>query len=117
MNYTKNPQLTLNHVVTTYDPSIEDSYRKKVVIDGESCVLEVLGTAGQEEYTALRDLWIRDGEGFVLVYSTCNRSSFTRIVRFHNQIMRIRGEVVGARIPVMLVGHDYYEDERGNFQR
>jgi GTPase KRas protein len=32
-------------------------------------MLEVLDTAGQEEYTALRDQWIRDGEGFVLVYS------------------------------------------------
>lgn len=79
-------------------------------------MLEVLDTAGQEDYTALRDQWIRNGEGFVLVYSIGKRSSFTRISRFHYQIMRVR-EVVGARIPVMLVGHDYYEDEKGNFQR
>jgi hypothetical protein len=25
--------------------------------------------------------------------------------------------VTGAQIPVMLVGHDYYEDENGRFQR
>ena len=46
-------------IVQTYDPTIEDSYRKQVVIDDQSCVLEVLDTAGQEEYTALRDQWIR----------------------------------------------------------
>ena len=31
-----------------YDPTIEDSYRKQVVIDGETCLLDILDTAGQE---------------------------------------------------------------------
>ena len=53
-------------------------------------MLEVLDTAGQEEYTALRDQWIRDGEGFVLVYSISSRSSFTRIRNFHKQIQRVK---------------------------
>lgn len=46
-------------------------------------MLEVLDTAGQEEYTALRDQWIRDGEGFILVYSITSRNSFKRIEKFH----------------------------------
>lgn len=41
----------------------------------------MLDTAGQEEYTALRDQWIRDGEGFVLVYSILARSTFERVQR------------------------------------
>ncbi|KAG4423068.1 ras-domain-containing protein [Cadophora sp. DSE1049] len=113
-------QLTLQHFVETYDPTIEDSYRKQVVIDGQSCMLEVLDTAGQEEYTALRDQWIRDGEGFVLVYSISSRSSFTRIQRFHNQIQRVKessasspsypGSPISsvapsAPVPIMLVGN------------
>jgi GTPase KRas len=53
-------------------------------------MLEVLDTTGQEEYTALRDQWIRDGEGFVLVYSISSRSSFTRIRRFYDQISRVK---------------------------
>lgn len=53
-------------------------------------MLEVLDTAGQEEYTALRDQWIRDGEGFVLVYSISSRASFTRIKKFHHQIQRVK---------------------------
>lgn len=83
-------QLCLNHFVETYDPTIEDSYRKQVVIDGQSCMLEVLDTAGQEEYTALRDQWIRDGEGFVLVYSITSRASFSRITKFYNQIKMVK---------------------------
>lgn len=83
-------QLCLNHFVETYDPTIEDSYRKQVQIDNQSCMLEVLDTAGQEEYIALRDQWIRDGEGFVLVYSISSRSSFARIQKFHHQIQRVK---------------------------
>jgi GTPase KRas len=84
------PQFTLQHFVKTYDPSIEDSYRKQAIIDGQYCMLEILDSAGQEEYTALRDQWIRDGEGFVLVYSISSRSSFSRMQRFHNQITRVK---------------------------
>ncbi|KAI9832972.1 MAG: Ras GTPase ras2 [Phylliscum demangeonii] len=84
-------QLCLNHFIETYDPTIEDSYRKQVSIDGQSCMLEVLDTAGQEDYTALRDQWVRDGEGFVLVYSITSRSSFSRIQRFHQHVLRVKG--------------------------
>lgn len=52
-------QLCLNHFIENYDPTIEDSYRKNAVIDDEPCLIEILDTAGQEEYTALRDQWIR----------------------------------------------------------
>ena len=108
----------------TYDPTIEDSYRKQVQIDNQSCMLEVLDTAGQEEYTALRDQWIRDGEGFVLVYSISSRASFQRIQKFHHQIQRVKesaaagsptfpgsplsqtlGSISLGPAPVMLVGN------------
>nr|AAT27446.1 Ras [Paracoccidioides brasiliensis] len=117
-------QLCLNHFVETYDPTIEDSYRKQVVIDQQACMLEVLDTAGQEEYTALRDQWVRDGEGFVLVYSITSRSSFTRIQKFHHQIQLVKESASsgsptgvsyltspmnpptpGMKVPVMLVGN------------
>jgi GTPase KRas protein len=85
-------QFAFQNFVETYDPTIEDPYslRKQVVIDREICWVEVLDTAGQEEYTALRDQWVRDGEGFVLVYSITSRSSFTRIQRFYSQIRRVK---------------------------
>ncbi|KAJ3405033.1 Ras GTPase ras2 [Chytriomyces hyalinus] len=96
-------QLCLNHFVETYDPTIEDSYQKQVVIDDEACNLEVLDTAGQEEYTALRDQWIRDGEGFMLVYSITSRVSFEGISQFRDQIQRVKD--TDAHIPMTLVGN------------
>jgi GTPase KRas protein len=53
-------------------------------------MLEVLDTAGQEEYTSLRDQWIRDGEGFVLVYSIASAVSFNAIEKFYNLIQRVK---------------------------
>jgi GTPase KRas len=50
------------HFVESYDPTIEDSYRKHVIIDGHHCMIEVLDASN--DCAALRDLWIRDGEGF-----------------------------------------------------
>ncbi|KAJ2453733.1 Myosin type-2 heavy chain 1 [Coemansia sp. RSA 2336] len=108
-------QLCLNHFVETYDPTIEDSYRKQVVIDDQPCVLEVLDTAGQEEYTALRDQWIRDGEGFLLVYSITARSTFERVERFRDQIIRVKDQ---DNVPMMLVGNkcDKAQEREVSFQ-
>lgn len=83
-------------------------------------MLKVLDTAGREEYTALRSENIRDGDGFVLVYSTSSRSSFTRIQKYHCQIQQARGSMASSpspshppvsgaglarTVPVMLVGN------------
>ena len=49
-------QLIQNHFIDEYDPTIEDSYRKQVTIDEETCLLDILDTAGQEEYSAMRPI-------------------------------------------------------------
>ena len=39
-------QFVQGFFVDKYDPTIEDSYRKQVVVDGKQCILEILDTAG-----------------------------------------------------------------------
>eukprot|EP01110_Echinostelium_bisporum_P012116 TRINITY_DN6366_c0_g1_i2.p1 TRINITY_DN6366_c0_g1~~TRINITY_DN6366_c0_g1_i2.p1 ORF type:complete len:182 (-),score=40.57 TRINITY_DN6366_c0_g1_i2:143-652(-) len=103
-------QLCSNHFVEMYDPTIEDSYRKQMVIDEEACLLEILDTAGQEELTALRDQWIRGSEGFVCVYSITSRSSFEEVSKFRQQIVRVHDR---DDIPIVLVGNKCdLEDQR-----
>lgn len=68
-------------------------------------MLEVLDTAGQEEYTALRDQWIRDGEGFILVYSITSRNSYDRIRKFFNQVQRVKE----SHHPASPTGHSYLQ--------
>merc|ERR1712137_529137 len=95
-------QLCSNHFVEEYDPTIEDSYRKQVLIDGEPCLLAILDTAGQEEFTALRDQWIRDCEGFIIIYSITCRNSFNQVPAFRNQVLKVKDT---ESIPLMLVGN------------
>jgi len=88
-------QFTLNCFIETYDPTIEDAYRKQLLVDDKMCFVEVIDTAGQEEYATLRDQWIREGQGFVLVYSIASRLSFERIDIFRQSMNRIkRGQPV-----------------------
>ena len=46
-----------------------DSYRKKVIFDGQEAQIDILDTAGQEDYAAIRDNYFRSGEGFLCVFS------------------------------------------------
>lgn len=50
-------QFIHSHFVNEYDPTIEDSYRKHCIIGDETVLLEILDTAGQEEYSAMRGTW------------------------------------------------------------
>ncbi|KAH8200045.1 hypothetical protein TruAng_005767 [Truncatella angustata] len=98
-------RLCLQSFVDTYDPTLEDSYRKQCVIDQQSCILEVLDTAGQEEYTALREQWIRDGDVYLLVYSISSRSTFEGIRKFYQQILQVKRWSDHVDLPIVLVAN------------
>lgn len=103
-------QLIHSHFVDEYDPTIEDSYRKQVVIDDKVTVLDVLDTAGQEEYSAMREQYMRTGEGFLLVYSVTSKNSFEELLTYYQQIQRVKDS---DYIPVVIVGNKSdLEDER-----
>ena len=95
-------QFVQNHFVEEYDPTIENSYRKHVSIDGETLVLDILDTAGQDEYMAMRDAYVYTGQGFALVYSITSRSSFDDIMSHRDQIVRVKDR---EHVPMVLVGN------------
>merc|ERR1712119_75238 len=69
-------QFMYDEFVEDYEPTKADSYRKKVVVDTEECQVDILDTAGQEDYAAIRDNYFRSGEGFLCVYSIESPESF-----------------------------------------
>lgn len=85
-----------------YDPTIEDAYVKQVEVDDVLCRLDILDTAGQENFSALRDQYLKDGDGYLIVYSVIERATFEEAAIFRTQILRVR-ELPG--VPIMLVGN------------
>lgn len=77
--------------VEKYDPTIEDSYRKQVEVDGQQCVLEILDTAGTEQFTAMRDLYMKNGQGFLLVYSITSIVTLSDLHDLRDQIVNVKG--------------------------
>lgn len=73
------------------------------VSEKSSCIDNTIHPFPIEEYTALRDQWIRDGQGFLLVYSISSRSTFERVPIYRDQILRVKD--VGSNIPMILVGN------------
>ena len=69
-------QFMYDEFVEDYEPTKADSYRKKVVLDGEEVQIDILDTAGQEDYAAIRDNYFRSGEGFLCVFSITEDESF-----------------------------------------
>ncbi|KAG1661797.1 Ras-like protein 2 [Nymphon striatum] len=95
-------QFIQSYFVTDYDPTIEDSYTKQCVIDDVVAKLDVLDTAGQEEFSAMREQYMRSGEGFLLIFSVDDRNSFDEIYKFHKQILRVKDR---DEFPMLLVGN------------
>ncbi|XP_008049744.1 ras-related protein Rap-1b isoform X2 [Carlito syrichta] len=77
--------------VEKYDPTIEDSYRK-------------------QQFTAMRDLYMKNGQGFALVYSITAQSTFNDLQDLREQILRVKDT---DDVPMILVGNKCdLEDER-----
>ncbi|XP_039753523.1 ras-related protein Ral-a isoform X2 [Pararge aegeria] len=95
-------QFMYDEFVEDYEPTKADSYRKKVVLDGEEVQIDILDTAGQEDYAAIRDNYFRSGEGFLCVFSITEPESFDATQEFREQILRVKND---ENIPFLLVGN------------
>ncbi|KAF2083960.1 putative ras small monomeric GTPase [Saccharata proteae CBS 121410] len=100
-------QFVQNVWIESYDPTIEDSYRKAIDVDGRSVVLEILDTAGTEQFS--EELYMKTGQGFLLVFSITSMTSLQELAELRDQIIRIKDD---ERVPIVLVGNksDLEED-------
>ncbi|XP_013411498.1 GTP-binding protein Rit1 isoform X1 [Lingula anatina] len=83
-------QFVCHRFLDYHDPTIEDAYQHQAVIDGEAAQLDILDTAGQPEFTAMRDQYMREGEGFIICYSMIERRSFEEAIAYKQLIDRVR---------------------------
>ena len=95
-------QYIQKHFVDEYDPTIEDSYRRQTLVDEQTALIDILDTAGQEEYSSMRDQYLLTGEGFIVVYSLISYQTFSEVSGFINSIYRIKDTNI---FPIILVGN------------
>ena len=69
-------QLVQGRFVKHYDTTIEDNYRRIMNVDGENVCIDILDTAGQDDFCPMRVSCARQGKGFIIVYSIDDRPSF-----------------------------------------
>lgn len=103
--------LTLRFVsgnfVESYDPTVEDYYRKQIELEQSVVTLEILDTAGTEQFGSLRDIYIKNGQGFIIVYSIIDPQTFHDIHVMKTQIERIKSD---STLILALVGNKSDKD-------
>lgn len=95
-------QYISNKFIEDYDPTLEDSYRKHIVIDNMPIILDIYDTAGQEDFFSVRDSYIRSGHGFLCVYSVTDKKSFDESINLYEHALRVKDLDM---VPFMLVGN------------
>lgn len=105
-------RFTRDHFVEEWDPTIEDAYRKTLDVDDSLCTIEILDTAGQDDFLSLRPQWMIEKDGYIFVYSMNSRHSLEELQHFfelHQQINEHR------EVPIVLVANkkDLCTDGRG----
>lgn len=71
-----------------YDPTIEDSYRKSVKIYDRPVLLDILDTAGDEAFSAMRDQWMHEANNFMIVYDIQSLESFEEAKSIYQKLPR-----------------------------
>ena len=98
-------QMVSGHFLSSYDPTIEDSYRTTINVNNQDIILNILDTAGQEEFYALRDQYIRSGDGYIIVFSITSVASFLEVNAIKEQLDMILDVDNNTLIPIILVGN------------
>ncbi|KAF7560545.1 hypothetical protein G7046_g3603 [Stylonectria norvegica] len=109
-------QFVHNEWIESYDPTIEDSYRTQLQVDLVASrqipdSASSLDTAGTEQFVAMRDLYMKTGQGFLLVFSITSASSLSELAGLREEIIRIKDD---ENVPIVIVGNKAdLEENRG----
>ena len=93
-----------------WDPTIETAFTKMVELaDGTRVNLEILDTAGQEDYKSLRPEWMREKDGYMFVYSMADSFSLDALKPYYELSRELNAASTygGAarEVPIMLVAN------------
>ncbi|CAG9320068.1 unnamed protein product [Blepharisma stoltei] len=94
-------RFTQDRFEDNWDPTIEDQYTTTFELDGFAVRLEILDTAGQEDFSHLLDIYLQEREAYLLVYSLTDASTLEKVCSIATFIFNTRG----ANTPIIFVGN------------
>jgi len=97
-------QFLHNRFLDEYDPTIEESYNKHIVVDNIPTYIQIIDTAGQEEYQQLRDQSLSIGDCYLLVYDITNKTSFDELTKIRNTVLRMKN-AENTGFPIVIIGN------------
>lgn len=95
-------QIALNHCLD-WDPGRDDSFWSHVFVIDEKYKLKIMDRSGYREYTALMDVDMRVGDGFLVCFDLTDPKSIELCHEVCHQISVVR-KVESCDVPIVLVG-------------
>ena len=89
---------------TEHDTTVEDQYKINITVDDINIELEILDTAGQDDYQTMLDTWIGFGNCYLLVYAIDDKESFLQIKNKYNKICSIK-KYENEKFSAVIVGN------------
>ena len=83
---------TNDKFIQNYDPTIEDCYRRIAEVDRELYHVEIVDTAGTDQFSTMREIYLKSADGFLLVCSLINKNSLIELGEIHKQIIRVKND-------------------------
>lgn len=93
-------QFVKKQFVDYYDPTIENTFQKKLELKNALFDLDIIDTAGQDEYSLFPDSYALDIHGYVLVYSITSQKSFEVVKVIYEKMSDML-----IKVPIILIGN------------
>ncbi|XP_065053988.1 GTP-binding protein Rheb-like [Rhopilema esculentum] len=95
-------QFVEGQFVDSYDPTIENTFSTRIKHKGQEYQIDLVDTAGQDEYSMISQAYTVDVHGYVLVYSVTSQKSFEVVKDIREKLLDLTGS---AFLPIILVGN------------
>jgi len=97
-------RFSYDNFIPEHEPTVEDFWSKQSIVDGEALHLEILDTAGLEEFNNLDfGTWVGKKDGIILVYCINKRTTWTDIRDKHYK--SCEEELDGKLPPTIVIGN------------
>ncbi|CAD0049273.1 unnamed protein product [Aureobasidium pullulans] len=92
-------QFVDGHFVDSYYPTIENTFSKVIKHKNQDFAVEIIDTAGQDEYTILNSKHFIGIHGYMIVYSVGSKQSFEMVRIIRDKILN------HMSVPLIIVGN------------